>query len=151
MKIKESKIVYIEKEIPIKSISLTTNKNILRFIKSILGYENSPTEYLIVIALDNAQPVAYTIMGNSAEDEVSFSISSILRFVILSGCQDFITIHNHPNGSPEFSKEDIESAKATQKAAKIIGLRLVGDYLIAGDRCFKNRKLTKIHRESPPL
>lgn len=140
MIVKESTIIYKEKNIPIKSIKLNNNKNIYKFVKYILGGANSPTEYLIVIALDqNAKPVSYIVLGCSAEDQVVFSLQSILRFVILSGYDNFITIHNHPDNSPKFSKEDISSTKELRKAAGVIGLNLVGDYLVLDGRCIRNK------------
>jgi len=143
MIVKESKIIYEEKDIPgLRKIKLNTNNNIYKYVTSVISASNTPTEYLMVIALDDrAQPVAHYIMGNSSEVEVAFSITSILRFVILSGCDKFITVHNHPDDSKEFSTADIESALHTKKQAKIIELELIGDYLIAGNRCIKNKKL----------
>jgi len=143
MIVKESKIIYEEKRIKgIRSLKLTNPKSVYRFTTSIIGGNNSPTEYLITVALsDDAKPVSYIIMGNSSENEVSFSYTSILRFVILSGYEDFITIHNHPNDSPKFSEEDISSTLKLKKIAETIGLNLIGDYLICNGKCIKNIKI----------
>lgn len=107
-----------------------------------MGSANSPAEYLLIVAIDDdAQPVSFTVMGCSVEDEVHFSISSVLRFVILSGCNKFITIHNHPNDVCKFSKEDIKSAIELKKAASIVGLELAADYLICSGGCLKNKNV----------
>ncbi|MEO0271552.1 MAG: JAB domain-containing protein [candidate division WOR-3 bacterium] len=142
MIIKESKIIYNEIKIPGRPIKLKNKSSIVKFVSKVMGSVNSPAEYLIVIAIDdNAQPVSFTIMGCSVEDEVHFSISSVLRFVILSGCNKFITIHNHPNDVCKFSKEDIKSAIELKKAASVVGLELVSDYLIYSGGCLRNKNI----------
>jgi DNA repair protein RadC len=142
MKIRKCNIIYEDNNIDIeaKPVSLYPGKidkkslsYLYNLVKRIVDI-NSVTEFLLVIVLDdNNTPTAYTVMGFSDEETVSFSISAILRFVLLSGYTDFILIHNHNNGYKSFSTEDKKSARDIKKAAKIVGLSLVNEFIVVDD------------------
>jgi len=55
----------------------------------------------------------------------------LLREAIKANAAAFVLAHNHPSGDPKPSPDDIQTTKALQKAADLIGIELV-DHIIVG-------------------
>jgi DNA repair protein RadC len=56
---------------------------------------------------------------------------AVLRAVLHEGAASFILVHNHPSGSPEPSRDDIETTKRLVQAAKIAGPPLLDHVIVA--------------------
>jgi DNA repair protein RadC len=55
----------------------------------------------------------------------------LLREAIKANASAFVLAHNHPSGDPKPSPDDVQTTKALQKAAELIGIELV-DHIIVG-------------------
>ncbi len=57
------------------------------------------------------------------------NIPYILQLALLLNAGALILVHNHPSGSLEFSKEDLQMTQKMKKATKLLSIRLL-DHLI---------------------
>jgi DNA repair protein RadC len=63
----------------------------------------------------------------------------VFREALKRSAASLIALHNHPSGSPEPSREDIEVTKRLAECGKIIGVDLL-DHLIIGENKFVSLK-----------
>ncbi|MDP4104856.1 MAG: DNA repair protein RadC [Bacillota bacterium] len=63
----------------------------------------------------------------------------VFREALKRSAASLIALHNHPSGSPEPSREDIEVTKRLSECGKIIGIDLL-DHLIIGENKFVSLK-----------
>ncbi|WHX99480.1 DNA repair protein RadC [Neobacillus sp. DY30] len=63
----------------------------------------------------------------------------VFREALKRSAASIIAIHNHPSGSPEPSKEDIEVTKRLVECGKMIGIDIL-DHLIIGENKFVSLK-----------
>ncbi len=72
--------------------------------------------------------------------EVTCSIPRILRLAIVHGAASVVLAHNHPDGSPVFSKNDLVATAVVDQALSSAG-KLLGDHLLlAGERVISLRE-----------
>lgn len=89
-------------------------------------------EFTVLMPLDVAgRPVGGYILSIGTETATKFSMSSLLRAVLASGCVNFIMMHNHPSGVAKPSPGDVRMCDAVIDACSQVGLFLV-DNIIAG-------------------
>lgn len=96
-------------------------------------FENAGVEYVIAVAVTKkAEPVAVQMIGIGGLDFAYISIPDILRFVLLSNCNDVILVHNHPSGNPMASYEDVRITEKIGKACELMDMKLL-DHVIIGE------------------
>lgn len=130
MEIYESKIIYEKRQVDCKSFSVKNKHDLYKFCKLIIN-PDSVAEYIIVIGVDsNYVPRSYYIIGGGVEDEVTFTFSTIMRYVILSGCDKFVMIHNHRCNCCEISADDVKTYRNLNKLAAKFDIEFIDDYVI---------------------
>lgn len=65
---------------------------------------------------------------------VPFDMALVFRPVLLQGACSFAVVHNHPDGDPTPSPEDVKASKRIEKAAKVMDI-IYHDFLIIGEPC----------------
>jgi len=65
----------------------------------------------------------------------------LLREAIKANAAAFVLAHNHPNGDPKPSPDDIATTKALQKAADLIGIELVDHIVVGHGSCVSLKEL----------
>jgi hypothetical protein len=94
-------------------------------------------EHMVVLAINNAMAVhAIFEAAKGTQSSAQFAAFDVLKVPILSGCLNFIVVHNHPSGSPKPSAEDFKTTDALRGASKCVGLRLIDHVIIARDGNF---------------
>lgn len=109
-----------------------------RVSKAIIYEKGVPVEeYMIVLAIDNKANLSNYIMYSSGHINMTVAnIPSILRFVLLSGCERFIVAHNHPSEEKaSFSNQDIEFYKQLKLASDCVDLQLL-DFIVLGRKYY---------------
>ena len=82
-------------------------------------------EHMYVLACDdehNLLGIYQLDIGN--EDYCNVNKRTLSTFLILIGAREFILIHNHPNGSPRLSEDDLECAKEMNVLGEILEINL---------------------------
>lgn len=58
----------------------------------------------------------------------------LCRRAVRIGAAGLVLIHNHPEGNPEPSEEDRSLTVAVSKQLKLLGIELIGHFVVAGGR-----------------
>lgn len=72
-----------------------------------------------------------TICSIGTMNSANVSPKEVLRTAIVSGAHSIIMIHNHPSGSCQPSRSDLQVAKELATACDLIGLELK-DFIVIG-------------------
>lgn len=83
--------------------------------------------------------------------EVSLSVPRILRLALTHGAKSVVLAHNHPDGSPVFSKNDLVATAIVAQALFSTGKTLGDHLLLAGGQIISLRQQCRegLHRELP--
>lgn len=111
---------------------ITSPANVLKTFGSL--FEHAGVEYVLAVAVTKqAEPVAIQIVGIGGLDFASVSIPDILRFVLLSNCNDLILVHNHPSGNPEASLADTLITEKLERACGLLDMKLLDHVIVGGN------------------
>lgn len=98
--------------------------------------EDADREVFVAMPLDiKNQPTSIQTWHIGSLNTSLVHPPEVLKMAILSNAASIIGFHNHPSGSPEPSKEDLEVTKRLKAAEEIVGVELL-DHLIIGDDNF---------------
>jgi DNA repair protein RadC len=87
-------------------------------------------ETLVVMCLDDDRRVITAFVAAiGTVDMVQCEPSSVFRPAMLHGAAHILIAHNHPSGDPTPSIPDIQTTKALEMCAKILGIGFV-DHLV---------------------
>lgn len=89
-------------------------------------------EWLVVVNMDShLKPVNVNVVSIGSLDGSLAPIQNILKSTILSNCNRFLLMHNHPSGEVAPSQDDMKVTKFVAAAAKLMDMSLE-DHLIVG-------------------
>lgn len=77
--------------------------------------------------------IAKEIMAEGAEDNVSLPLRLVFSRALALDARRIALAHNHPSGSPEPSKEDVQRTHELVRMAERLGIA-VDDHLVVGRR-----------------
>ncbi len=90
-------------------------------------------EHLFVLTLSGSQRLlSVDLVALGHLNAVYAPPREVLHPVVANGGYFFILVHNHPDGSPEPSAEDIEFTDRVREGAELLGLELL-DHVILGE------------------
>ena len=93
-----------------------------------LSYCNE--EYMYVVSMDtNFHIKGIYPAGHGSHDSVAVYSREMFTFLLLSGAERFICVHNHPNGNLEASEGDIMWMENMKAVSSILHLDFA-DYMI---------------------
>ncbi len=72
-------------------------------------------------------------MGDGSIDEASIFPREVIRRAMDVGASALILVHNHPSGSPEPSRADIQITKQISEAGRLLGILLHDHVIIASE------------------
>lgn len=117
---------------------INTPKATYELIKDLII--DSDKEMLIAISLDNqSKPTNVSIISVGTSTSAIANPREVYKFALLSNASRIILVHNHPSGSLEPSKDDIETTKAMIKAGKILNI-IVNDHIIVSENGYYSMK-----------
>jgi antirestriction protein ArdC len=89
-------------------------------------------EMVCVVNLQsNLQPISMNVVSIGALNESAVHPREIMKSAILSNAATFMMIHNHPSGSLEPSRQDIQTTDRMQQVGDLLGIPLI-DHIITG-------------------
>jgi DNA repair protein RadC len=89
------------------------------------GLNREPQEVLWVVAYDAGMTVRTIIeVGRGGHSRVNLHFPTMLMAVLTAGCERFMLVHNHPDGTVKPSPGDIELTRKAMDAANACGLYL---------------------------
>lgn len=119
---------------PIPKTQLRTPHDVAEYAKS--SMENLDREYAKIILLDTKNQVigTETISIGSLNASIVHPREAVTS-AVLSKSAAVVFLHNHPSGSCEYSKEDMEITGTLAKAFSDLGIKLL-DSIIIGKGCY---------------
>lgn len=100
------------------------------FINRFLG--ETKEKVRVVCLNDKLTHVNEKVINEGVPGKVDINIRKIVEFTYQNNCEDIIIAHNHPNGDPIPSNEDIKATREMYKILKPIGINLL-DHIIVAD------------------
>ena len=115
--------------------------NVAMFIMQTLKSDRMIVEHFYVFMLDSKLKVmGFTDVSKGTLDSSPVHPREVFAPAIMTPkTAAVIVAHTHPSGDPTPSIQDIEVTERLNKAADILGIRLL-DHVIVGDRCWTSLK-----------
>ena len=89
-------------------------------------------EYCCVVNLDGANhPINFNVVSIGDVNQAHVPIQNVFKSAILSNASSIMMFHNHPSGSVNASREDIDVTKRLIEAGKIMNIPVL-DHIIVG-------------------
>lgn len=133
MKFSKIKLQMIrEKDFDYNSRHISSSKEIVEYINSIVELEKETEEIILLICLNaKNQIISFSEIARGQINCCGLDMKSIFKTVLMCNSNRFILVHNHPSGSAEASKYDIQITELIKKASKIMNIEFL-DHLIIG-------------------
>lgn len=127
-------IPFVTVQLKVERIVRPANLDNLVNLLGELGLSGSAQEQLWVLALDGQNNIRQIHVANIGSYHDTFvSIPTVLSPVLLSASDRFIVAHNHPNGKPNPTQDDIELTRRIDAAANVLDMEF-DDHLIVTAR-----------------
>lgn len=132
MKISRQKLVLERDKNFEYNYKITKTENVVEFVRNVLKIQNEPQEVCYLLTLDSRNKlVSFAEIGRGTIDMCKVLIADILKNVLLSNCQKFIILHNHPSGDSTPTNADIELTKRLYNAAELLQMQML-DHIVIG-------------------
>lgn len=117
----------------IEELRITSSRVVASFFRQKLRVHLEPTEFFYLLILNAKNEVlGYQMVSKGGSSTCPVAPVDVFRIAMLSGASGIIAIHNHPSGDSTPSPDDIALTERLEKAANVLGIRLV-DHVIIGD------------------
>jgi len=114
-------------------VKITSPSQVERIVRPLI---RGKKEHLFVLTLNGSQRlISVDLVALGHLNAVYAPPREILHPVVANGGYFFVMVHNHPDGSPEPSAEDIELTERVKEGARLLGLELL-DHVILGEGGF---------------
>ena len=103
---------------------------------------------------DGFRLITVVTVAQGGRSSVSCSTYRLLELVLNHRAKGIILAHNHPDGIPTFSKNDLASTRILLQELDLIGVPLVDHYLLAGKHIISLRQYLDSLRSAgrlPPI
>lgn len=88
-------------------------------------------EHIIILGLLSGNLMSTFRLSHGTYNMAYTSPRELFIRLLLSGCGEFILLHNHPSGSIEASKEDMFTCNRVNMAAEIMGIKMLDFIIVA--------------------
>lgn len=93
--------------------------------------ENYSQETLILLMLNQRRKIIKEkMLYKGTNDNVTLNIQEIIKELIMARCQNFVLIHNHPDGSPFPSDDDVYVTKSLDENSKNMQIKMLDHVII---------------------
>jgi len=137
MRIAEVSVKYVKKEVPsnlkiLNGQKVITPETVVEIFKDL---ESEMQEKFITLYLNGQNNVlCYAVNFVGTLNSCQVSPREIIRIALLVGASAIITIHNHPSGNIEPSKDDKDITTKIKKALNLMDIRLLDNIIIGKDK-----------------
>ena len=105
-------------------------------------------EYCCVVNLDGSNhPINFNIVSIGDINHAYVPVQNIFKSAILSNASSIMLLHNHPSGSLNPSKDDIELTRRVIEAGAIMNIPVIDHLIVAGGTA----ELVSIREEKPEI
>lgn len=105
-------------------------------------------EYCCVVNLDGSNhPINFNIVSIGDINHAYVPVQNIFKSAILSNASSIMLLHNHPSGSLNPSKDDIELTRRVIEAGAIMNIPVIDHLIVVGGTA----ELVSIREEKPEI
>ena len=98
-------------------------------------FENEEREFIVAIYLDRrGRLIADDRISYGGPDGASLDAPYLMRRAVRVGCTSLALLHNHPNGVPEPSSDDLYLTRCVAKMLRVLDIGFYGHYIAAGGK-----------------
>ncbi len=95
------------------------------------GVRYEEREFLWALFLDGAERIlGEDRLSYGGLDGASLDVPLFLRKAVRLGAEDVVLLHNHPRGTTEPSREDMELTRYVAERLQVLGMRLKAHYIL---------------------
>ncbi|HPF52822.1 MAG TPA: DNA repair protein RadC [Draconibacterium sp.] len=139
--IKEVSLLYYKQQA--EQLPVTQSKEqLIGYCKAKLGFQ--PNEEFWMISLDSKQAIIKeNLISKGLSDKTLVYPKQVIEKAIKNGASSILLLHNHPNGNPQASEQDITITKAIEIPARVLNISIYDHIIVAEDKyfSFKENKL----------
>lgn len=103
---------------------------VLMILKEHLKMDKLSAEHLVCVGMEYGDIKGILISAIGNHKEVPIYHRNLVDFLVLTGSESFIIVHNHPNGILEASEGDKQTVRVFKELAETLGVEFGGDYII---------------------
>ena len=126
-----------------EEIPLTKSRDeLIQYSISKLGYLKEEEFWLI--SLDSKYSIIKeNLISKGLTDKAPIYPRKIIETAMKNGAHSILLLHNHPNGNPQASEQDVTITKAIDIPARVLNISIFDHIIVASDKhfSFKDNKL----------
>lgn len=120
-----------------KEIAADDSEKIFRLLRPQLTGLRQELVWVFLVSAKGTLIGLPRVVARGSFQSGDFDARSIFDPAIREGAAGVVVVHNHPNGLPEASKEDLEATRQLKAAAKILHIPLL-DHLIVTESGYQS-------------
>jgi DNA repair protein RadC len=115
--------------------SIAGPEDIFAFIRLHLGMR--PNEYVYALYLDNANHIIHHCeVAAGTVDKSSLYPREVLKPALIHNATGVVLVHNHPEGQPIPSEEDLAITRELEKVTAPVGVKLIDHLIVTRTQAF---------------
>lgn len=104
-------------------------------------FQDQETERVYVFLLDDRlRLLSAALVAQGGRSAVSCSVRRVLELAVNHRARGVVLAHNHPDGSTDFSKDDLASTGKLFRELSLVGIPLIDHFLLADSRLVSLRR-----------
>lgn len=129
--IKEVALLYQKQQAEHTPLSFSKDE-LIKYCKNKLGFNKN--EEFWMFSLDSKKAIIEeNLISKGLSDKAPVYPRTILEFAVKDGASSILLLHNHPNGNPQASEQDITITKAIDIPARVLNIKIFDHIIVAGD------------------
>lgn len=136
--IKEIALLYQKQQAEQVPVSIS-KAELIQYCKNKLGFKKNEEFWLI--SLDSKQAIIKeNQISKGLADKTTVYPRQVLETAINNGAHSILLLHNHPNGNPRPSDQDITITKSIDIPSRILNISIYDHLIVAGEEYFSFRE-----------
>jgi DNA repair protein RadC len=144
-KIRKSSVSYIReiqttyRALDTERIKISSPASVVDFLQEMIG--SASREIFVVLCVNNKNDIVnyYPVSIGTATEAVVHP-REVFYTAVDSAASGIIVAHNHPSGTLEPSRQDIQTTERLKEAGKIMGIPLLDHIIVAFDNGYYSMK-----------
>ncbi|MCZ2459847.1 MAG: DNA repair protein RadC [Chitinophagales bacterium] len=136
--IKEVSLLYQKQQaeqIPVSQ----SKEDLIKYCKSKLGFNKDEEFWMISLDSKNAI-IKENMISKGLTDKTPVYPRQVIETAMKNGAHSILLLHNHPNGNPQASEQDITITKAIDIPARVLNMSIYDHIIVAGEKYFSFRE-----------
>ncbi|HAW59176.1 MAG TPA: hypothetical protein DCX03_09240 [Bacteroidales bacterium] len=139
--IKEVSLLYHKQQA--EQLPITQSKEqLISYCKAKLGFQANEEFWMVSLDSKNAI-MKENLISKGLTDKTPVYPKQVIERAMKNGASSILLLHNHPNGNPQASEQDITITKAIEIPARVLNISIYDHIIVAEDKyfSFKENKL----------